>query len=154
ALCIYCLANPRETNDHIPPKGLFREPRPSNLITVPACYRCNSSFSGDDDYFLNLALDWTASESIDGKEIVAKRLRSMKRKEGGPTWKPCPCSRSPARDRQGTPERRRRSERSQRRGVYDLASRRLGFRRRVERREPRRPSDDSAGCRRLALDPR
>jgi hypothetical protein len=86
--CIYCQANPKETNDHVPPKGLFREPRPSNLITVPACLKCNNGFSGDDDYFLNLALDWAASESKDGKGVVEKRLRSMKRKEGRNVWKP------------------------------------------------------------------
>ena len=27
-LCIYCQANPAETADHVPPKGLFKEPRP------------------------------------------------------------------------------------------------------------------------------
>ena len=74
-VCIYCQTNPKETNDHVPPKGLFREPRPSNLITVPACLKCNNGFSGDDDYFLNLALDWPASESNDGKGVVEKRLR-------------------------------------------------------------------------------
>lgn len=86
--CIYCQTNPKGTNDHVPPKGLFREPRPSNLITVPACFSCNNGFSADDDYFLNLALDWPASESNDGKGVVEKRLRSMKRKEGRNAWKP------------------------------------------------------------------
>lgn len=85
-LCIYCQTNPQETVDHVPPRGLFKEPRPSDLITVPACSRCNRSFSGDDDYFLNLALEWRASESSDGKGIAAKRLRSMKRKEGRRAW--------------------------------------------------------------------
>ncbi len=49
---------------------------------------CNSGFSGDDDYFLNLALDWDASESGDGRAVVEKRLRSMKRKQGRNVWKP------------------------------------------------------------------
>lgn len=86
--CIYCQSRPQETSDHVPPKGLFREPRPSNLITVPACRGCNSGFSGDDDYFLNLALEWAASESGDGRGVAEKRLRSMKRKEGRNVWKP------------------------------------------------------------------
>lgn len=86
-LCIYCQKDPQETADHVPPKGLFKEPRPSNLITVPACSRCNNGFSGDDDYFLNLALDWEASESTDGRKVVEKRVRSMKRKEGRNVWK-------------------------------------------------------------------
>jgi hypothetical protein len=87
-LCIYCQTNPQETADHVPPKGLFKEPRPSNLITVPACFQCNNSFGADDDYFLNLALEWGASETSDGKGVVDKRLRSMKRKEGRSVWKP------------------------------------------------------------------
>ncbi len=85
--CIYCQTNPKQTNDHVPPKGLFREPRPPNLITVPACLPCNNGFGGDDDYFLNLALEWAASRSDDGRGVAQKRLRSMKRKEGRNVWK-------------------------------------------------------------------
>ena len=70
-LCIYCQANPAETADHVPPKGLFKEPRP-NLITVPACSVCNSSFGGDDDYFLNLALDWVhRSRATEGESLTS-----------------------------------------------------------------------------------
>ncbi len=87
-VCIYCQMNAKETNDHVPPKGLFREPRPSNLITVPACLKCNNGFSSDEDSFLNLALEWAASESGDGRGVAEKRLRSMKRKEGRNAWKP------------------------------------------------------------------
>ena len=86
-LCIYCQAHAKETNDHVPPRGLFREPRPSNLITVPACFQCNNSFSADDAYFLNLALDWGASETSDGQAVVDKRLRSMKREKDRNVWK-------------------------------------------------------------------
>jgi hypothetical protein len=39
------------TKDHIPPLGLFPKPRPSNLITVPACLTCNHNRSLDDEYF-------------------------------------------------------------------------------------------------------
>jgi hypothetical protein len=87
-LCIYCQKNPKETADHVPPKGIFKKPRPSNLITVPACLKCNSSFSVDDDYFLNIALDWGASESSDGKGVVGRRLSSMRRAEGRNVWRP------------------------------------------------------------------
>lgn len=87
-LCIYCQSNPKQTSDHVPPKGVFHEPRPSNLITVPACLSCNSGFSSDDEYFLNIALEWAASETSDGKGVVEKRLRSMKRREGRSVWEP------------------------------------------------------------------
>jgi hypothetical protein len=51
ASCYLCGALPADTRDHIPPRGLFPEPRPSNLITVPCCRRCNAEFSPEDDYF-------------------------------------------------------------------------------------------------------
>ncbi len=35
----------KETNDHIPPDCLFPKPKPSNLISVKCCYRCNQSHS-------------------------------------------------------------------------------------------------------------
>src|SRR5713226_1536877 len=37
------------TRDHIPPKNLFPDPKPSNLITVSCCATCNSKFSKDDE---------------------------------------------------------------------------------------------------------
>ena len=39
------------TRDHIPPLGVFPEPRPADLITVPACCACNRARSLDDEYF-------------------------------------------------------------------------------------------------------
>ena len=86
-LCIYCQTNHATTRDHITLRGLFREPRPSNLITVPACNDCNKGFGPDDDYFLRLALDWGATECSDGKAVADSRLRSM-RKQGPKIWKP------------------------------------------------------------------
>jgi hypothetical protein len=47
--CYLCGKTDLITNDHVPPKGFFPEPRPSNLITVPCCSRCNNSFSKDDE---------------------------------------------------------------------------------------------------------
>jgi len=49
--CIYCGARDNLTDDHVPPKALFPEPRPSDLITVPACLQCNKSYEKDDEYF-------------------------------------------------------------------------------------------------------
>ena len=86
-LCIYCQTNPGGTVDHVPPKGLFPKPRPSNLITVPACNQCNQGFKNDDEYFLNIALEWAASESNDGRHVADNRVRSMKRKESQKFWR-------------------------------------------------------------------
>ena len=49
--CIYCGLTGKLTADHVPPKNLFPTPRPSDLITVPACAQCNKSFALDDEYF-------------------------------------------------------------------------------------------------------
>jgi len=50
-LCIYCEARAPLTHDHVPPKAIFAKPRPRNLITVPACGRCNQTAAKDDEYF-------------------------------------------------------------------------------------------------------
>jgi len=48
--CYLCGA-PATTRDHIPPLGVFPEPRPTDLITVPACSICNHDRSLHDEYF-------------------------------------------------------------------------------------------------------
>ena len=57
-VCVYCgLEEPDDrdrTRDHVPPRNLFPEPRPSDLITVPCCRNCNNSASKDDEYFRSL----------------------------------------------------------------------------------------------------
>lgn len=49
--CIYCGSNEDITSDHIPPRCLFRETKGLQLITVPACRKCNASYAKDDEYF-------------------------------------------------------------------------------------------------------
>lgn len=46
--CIYCGEN-ADTKEHVPSK-VFLNILPDNTRTVPACYRCNNSFSGDEAY--------------------------------------------------------------------------------------------------------
>jgi hypothetical protein len=49
--CAYCGRVTRLTEDHVPPKGLFGKPQPSDLIKVPSCFTCNMEASLDDEYF-------------------------------------------------------------------------------------------------------
>jgi hypothetical protein len=49
-VCYVCGA-PATTRDNVPPGGIFLEPRPSNLIRVPACKVHNCGRSKDDEYF-------------------------------------------------------------------------------------------------------
>ena len=37
------------TNDHVPPDGIFSDPKPSDLISVPCCNECNNKHSGFDE---------------------------------------------------------------------------------------------------------
>ncbi len=53
ALCAYCGVSAND-RDHVPPKCLFPEPRPRDLITVPACRSCNGGRSAEDEWFKTL----------------------------------------------------------------------------------------------------
>jgi hypothetical protein len=50
--CVFC-GKKAQTRDHIPPKCLFSRPFPEYMLTVPACHKCNSNASKDDEYFRN-----------------------------------------------------------------------------------------------------
>lgn len=74
--CVYCGAAKATTDDHIPPKGLFPVPRPSTLVTVPACVSCNAGFSADDEYFkVSLLL----RHDVAGQPAFKDRLDSLYR---------------------------------------------------------------------------
>ena len=48
--CVFC-GRPAPTMDHVPPEGIFPDPKPRDLITVPACNYCNKGSSKDEEYF-------------------------------------------------------------------------------------------------------
>jgi hypothetical protein len=68
AACVYCGASGKLTKDHVPPKCLFPTPRPTDLITVSACEKCNGSFSADDEYF-RIAVAAPATEHPQGGRV-------------------------------------------------------------------------------------
>jgi hypothetical protein len=47
--CVHC-GGPSETLDHVPSKVFLDEPYPENLMTSPACRRCNNGLSLDEQY--------------------------------------------------------------------------------------------------------
>jgi len=72
------------TRDHVPPKNLFAKPRPSDLITVPSCLKCNGEFGKDDEQVRNII---TSLENVENhpsvqSQLAKKRNRSLERKEG------------------------------------------------------------------------
>ncbi|CAG1770649.1 hypothetical protein BAC3_01229 [uncultured bacterium] len=81
-MCAYCGSRDNLDSDHVPPKNLFLKPRPTNIITVPACPVCHSGTSKDDEYFrLKLCLRSNASEHPKAKAIWNSIFRSLNRKE-------------------------------------------------------------------------
>ncbi len=85
-VCVYCgLEDPDvrdRTRDHVPPKNLFPEPRPSDLITVPCCRQCNGSASEDDEYFrfvLTSRID--TSDHPEAEKVRPRIFRSLQRPE-------------------------------------------------------------------------
>lgn len=82
--CAYCDAR-RTTFDHVPPAGIFGEPleglpsgKSPNLITVPACGRCNWSATLDDTYFRD-CLAWMAArkDSHSAPDVLRATVRSV-----------------------------------------------------------------------------
>ncbi len=68
--CYVCSA-PATTRDHIPPRGCFLNPRPTNTITVPSCAAHNNARAMDDEYFrlvlaVTCADDPRAEQLFDG----------------------------------------------------------------------------------------
>lgn len=79
--CVYCGRRPGTTDDHVPPKGLFPSPRPSNLVSVPCCSPCHRGFSKDDEYFrLALSMRWDTSEAA--REPRDAAMRGLHRPQG------------------------------------------------------------------------
>ena len=82
-ICVFC-GGRATTRDHIPPRGIFPESFPSNiqLITVPACQKCNQGSSRDDEKFRNLvalsvSVDKNFNSSETQKEIQRPAIRSI-----------------------------------------------------------------------------
>ena len=81
--CVYCGSMKQTTDDHVPPKSLFPKPRPSNLITVPCCRKCNNSASKDDEYFRSmLAMRNDAGEHSEAQRVLPAVSRSLRRRKG------------------------------------------------------------------------
>ena len=53
--CVYCGAK-ADTREHVPSKVFLDKPYPDNLGIVPACFKCNNSFSKD-ELFLSILIE-------------------------------------------------------------------------------------------------
>jgi hypothetical protein len=80
-LCAYCWQEKKLTVDHVPPKLFLEQPFPPNLLTVPACADCNSSFKADDEYTRTiLALDIRANWNNAAQFNLPAIVRSLQRR--------------------------------------------------------------------------
>lgn len=82
-LCAICGKEKATTKDHIPPKGIFAKPYPKNLITVPACSKCNNGASNYDEAFridlsLHVGVDTPETETF-WKEGALKTLHHQRK---------------------------------------------------------------------------
>jgi hypothetical protein len=75
---VYCCSTGPLTDDHVPPRAVFTNPRPSNLITVLACMACNQRFSRQEEEFTSLLSTRFRSVAFDihrdEADIVVKTL--------------------------------------------------------------------------------
>jgi hypothetical protein len=81
--CVYCQARLATTRDHVPPKSMFSKPKPTTLVTVPACLQCNQGYKKDEDYFLATVTFTEAGISTEGKKLWEQKLQRMYAKDQG-----------------------------------------------------------------------
>jgi len=83
-ICVYCGKQAVLEPDHVPPKNLFIGSQiDDQLITVPACERCNRQAAKDDEYFrLTLVVRADVSEHPQVIRLLPIVMRSLARKEG------------------------------------------------------------------------
>ena len=80
--CIFCQRQPSDTRDHVPPESWFPRPRPSNMVTVPACTACNGSWAADAEYFRAiLVASASLHSSKPANEVRSTVARSFRRPE-------------------------------------------------------------------------
>lgn len=82
-ICIYCGKNPKETADHVPPKSYYPKPRPSDLITVPSCLKCNHGAGKDEEFFLATFMFSDAGISEAGKQLWSEKMHRAYEKNIG-----------------------------------------------------------------------
>jgi hypothetical protein len=76
------------TRDHVPPIGLFPDPKPADLITVPCCFKCNNEHSGFDERLrivASMPFDRNAAGEriVDGKVIGGTLAKGRQMKFAG-----------------------------------------------------------------------
>lgn len=79
--CIYC-GGLDDTRDHVPSRVLLDLPFPENLPIVPACRRCNTEFSSDEEYLACL-IEAVLAGTTDPDRIERSRVAATLRRKPG-----------------------------------------------------------------------
>lgn len=74
------------TKDHVPPDGIFCDPKPLNLITVPCCHKDNGKHSGIDERLRMVAAMALDRNSGGDRIFQEKVLGSTMRKRRQPQF--------------------------------------------------------------------
>jgi len=85
-VCVYCVQNEADTEDHVVPEGLFEHAPETGYIRVPACYTCNNGLSRDEEYFLVAILAEATAHSATANRVLdrlAEDHRSGRRRRTG-----------------------------------------------------------------------
>lgn len=72
--CIYC-GQKAMTREHVPSKVFLIKPYPDHLSVVPACLKCNNSFSKD-ELFLSILIEMLKSKYYGQNYILSEEIRS------------------------------------------------------------------------------
>lgn len=73
--CIYCRGL-EETREHVPSKVLLDQPFPENLPVVKACFKCNNSYSHDEEYVACL-IECMIAGSTDPQKIGNQKISKI-----------------------------------------------------------------------------
>ena len=76
-ICVFCKIDGDVTDDHIPPKYLFKGYPDNELIKVPACEKCNGGSKLDDEYFVAFLI---AQEDVASNTQAQKLNRKLREK--------------------------------------------------------------------------
>lgn len=78
--CVYC-EDIAYTREHCPSKVFLEKPLPTDLPVVPACKKCNNSFSSDELYvsvFIDLLKNYFEEENYPLNDNIKRRINEYK----------------------------------------------------------------------------
>lgn len=80
SICYNCGCDSANTMEHVIARCFIPEPRPDNLITVPACQNCNQGIAQDEEYVRDRLSLVVAGADFDVPSTCDVALRSLRRK--------------------------------------------------------------------------